>query len=169
MPPRQAILLIDTMAIKAAHDLRCWNAIRQAYRLYTVPICLEEATRTNKKGKRLVGKSLDQLRAELTVGEVTLRMQADVNLRLGGERTDLDPGERDLIAHALNLPAQTWWLCGPDNGAVNALQILRLLDRMVTLESLMKSVGMPVRGLEFHYTDKWLSDRRLRFALGDSP
>lgn len=146
--------------------LRSWNALRKTYQLHTVSTCIEEATRTNKKGNQLVAKSLDQFRAELTIVAVKPRMQAEVTLRVG-ERTDLDPGERDLLAYALTLPGRAWWLCGPDNGTVNALQILRLLDRMVTLESLMRAVGMPVDALQYHFTEKWLADRRLRFALDD--
>jgi hypothetical protein len=59
----------------------------------------------------------------------------------------------------------TWWLCGPDNGTVNALKLLGLLDRMVSLETLAQGVGHRLASPPYHYTEEWLSERRTRFLL----
>jgi hypothetical protein len=166
MPPRQSIILVDTMAIKASHDLACWNALRKNYALHTVRKCIEEATRVNRNGHQLVRRTEAQLAAELVVTEVGPLLQAKVSLAVG-ERTDLDPGERDLLAYALSIGGKAWWLCGPDNGTVNALQILRLLGRMVSLEELAKGAGVHLRTAPFQYTERWLSERRLRFTMDD--
>ena len=166
MPPRQSVILIDTMAIKAAHDLGCWNAIRNTYALKTVQKCIEEATRVNRNAQQLVRRTEAELAAELLVVDVSPLMQAKVTLEVG-ERTDLDPGERDLLACALSIGGKSWWLCGPDNGTVNALQLLRLLDRMVSLEALARGAGARLNSPPFHYTEKWLSDHRTQFLLED--
>lgn len=166
MPTRQSVILIDTMAIKAAHDLGCWNAIRKYYALQTVRKCVEEATRANRNGQQLVRRTEAELASELLVVEVSPLMQAKVTLAVG-ERMDLDPGERDLLACALSIGGKAWWLCGPDNGTVNALQLLRLLDRMVSLEKLAHGAGARLNSPPFHYTEKWLSDHRTRFMFDD--
>jgi hypothetical protein len=129
-----------------------------------VPKCVEEATRANKSGAQLVSRKAAELEAELKLGQVTDLMRATVTLRVG-HRTDLDAGERDLLAYALAIRGEAWWLCGPDNGTVNALQLLGLLDRMVSLEILARGVGHKLTSPPHHYTEKWLSDRRTRFLL----
>lgn len=164
MPPRASLILADTVAIKGAHDLGCWNALRKAYVIHSVQKCVEEATRTNRWGDQLVPRTADQLAAELILGQVTDVLRAEVTLRVG-HRTDLDEGERDLLAYALSMGKRAWWLCGPDNGTVNALQLLGLLDRMVSLEALAHGVGHKLGSPPFHYTEKWLSERRTRFLL----
>ncbi len=68
MPPRGSIILVDTVAIKGAHDLGCWNSLRKAYELHSVKKCVEEATRPNKHGARLVERHEDELAAELKLG-----------------------------------------------------------------------------------------------------
>jgi hypothetical protein len=164
MPPRNAIILVDTVAIKGAHEAGCWNAMRKAYQLHSVSKCVEEATRPNRRGERLVSRDDKELGAEITLGAVSDLMRAKAMLRIG-HRTDVDEGERDLLAYALTLPANIWWLCGPDNGTVNALQFLGLLDRMVTLEALARGCGHAVKNLPAHYTERWLSARRTKFLL----
>src|SRR4051812_19382102 len=120
------------MAIKLAHDLGCWNALRQTFRLHSVEKCIEEATRMNKDGKVLVRRSAEELAAEVTLGTVDRVTVAKVTLQIGAQ-ADLNEGERHLLAYALTLSG-AWFLCGPDTGTVRAMQILSLLDRMVSFE-----------------------------------
>jgi hypothetical protein len=158
--------LVDTVAIKGAHESGCWNALRKAYALHTVKKCLEEATRPNRRGQRLVARGETELTGEIKLGEVTDLMRATVLLRVG-HRLDLDEGERDLLAYALSLNPHVWWLCGPDNGTVNALNSLGLLDRMISLEAAARGAGHHTRGLPRHYTDAWIAERRTRFLLDE--
>src|SRR5690349_8933072 len=116
MPPRDSIVLVDTMAIKQAHDLGCWNAIRKAFQLHSVAKCVEEATRSSRDGTVLVKRSREDLAAELTLGDVDLLIATDLTLQIGSQ-ADLNDGERDLLAYARTLSG-VWFLCGPDNGTV---------------------------------------------------
>jgi hypothetical protein len=166
MPPRGALVLVDTVAIKAAHQLGCWNALRKTYRLETVEKCVEEACRLDRNGRRLVNREAAEIKAEIETRPVTAVQRAVVLLKVGS-RVDLDDGERDLLAYALTLDRQTWWLCGPDKATLIALSRLQLLERMVSLETLASSVGHKVRGWEEQYTEKWLSAKRTRLTLGD--
>ena len=155
---------MDTNAIKAAHHLGCWNALRKGYKLHSVRLCVEEATRPNRHGRRLVDRPEAELAAELVLGAVDDIARAELRLAIGN-RNDVDAGEAELLAYARTLPGRVWWLCGPDAGTVKAMNHLRLLERMVALETLAKACGHPVTALPQNYTEKWLSDQRTKLAL----
>lgn len=150
---------MDTNAIKAAHYLGCWQALRKNYQLHSVRLCVEEATRADKRGRKLVDRPEDELAAELVLGQVNDLARAALQLAIGN-RNDVDAGEAELLAYARSLPGRVWWLCGPDKGTVKAMDHLRLLDQMVALETLVKACGHPATGLPHNYTERWLSDQR---------
>jgi hypothetical protein len=156
---------MDTNAIKAAHRLGCWNALRKNYRLHSVRICVEEATRADRRGRKLVDRHEAELAGELVLGQVDDLARADMRLAIGN-RNDVDAGEAELLAYARTLPGRVWWLCGPDAGTIKAMNHLRLLERMVALETLAKSCGHATAALPANYTEKWLSDQRTKLLLG---
>jgi hypothetical protein len=166
MPPRGSLVLVDTVAIKAAHALGCWNALRQAYRLETVEKCVEEVTRTDSQGRQLVARPAAELRAEMRIHAVSDTLRAQLLLTVG-RRPDLDDGERDLLAHALTLGRKAWWLCGPDKATLKTLHRLNLLERMVSLESMGHEVGHRFARLEEQYTEAWLKAKRTKLLLGE--
>jgi hypothetical protein len=47
------------------------------------------------------------------------------------------------------------------------MQILSLLDRMVSFEALTTTAGQRIKKLPHHFSERWLSERRLN-ALLDS-
>ncbi|MBI2927010.1 MAG: hypothetical protein HYY24_15050 [Verrucomicrobia bacterium] len=165
MPPRHARVLIDTNAIQAAHRSGCWNVLHKSYKLETAAFCLEEVIRPNRKGKKLVDRSLDELNKEVVAHEVTDAHRAVLLHALQG-RVDLDDGERDLLAVALSFKTEVWWLCGPDKATLRALHLLGIIDRMCSLQGLAASAGMRLVELEEQYTEKWLSSKRTLLLLG---
>lgn len=151
------------MAIKLAHDLGCWNALRQTFKLHSVAKCVEEATRANRAGKVLVRRSAEELAGELTLGAFDLLSTTTVTLKIGA-KADLNEGEKHLLAYALTLSG-AWFLCGPDTGTVRAMQILSILDRMVSFETLANVAGHRLRNLPPHFSESWLSKHRLDALL----
>jgi hypothetical protein len=165
-PPLHSIILTDAMVIKAAHDYGLWNALRKNYAIHTVPICVEEATRVDSKGRILVRRPYAAIAAEVTIGAVTKAMRTDLTL-IVGDQSDLDEGERDLLAYGRTLPIEIWWLCGPDNGTVRAMRTLGVFDKMVSLQSIAVRAGCQIRKLPDNYTEQWLSRHRTRDLLDD--
>lgn len=163
MPPDNSVVLIDTMAIKIAHDVGCWNALRKKFRLHTVSQCVHEATRRNGDGKVLVNKSLEGLASELTIGVVDRKKSLELRMQVGSH-ADLNEGELNLLAFALTLP-DAWCLCGPDEGTVRAMKLLTIIHKMVSLESLMKAIGHSTKNLKYHFSEAWLSNHRLSGVL----
>ena len=130
-------------------------------------LCIEEATRPSKRGKRLVDRDPAELAIDFdTVGDVDDLSKTQLIFDVGN-RNDVDDGERDLLAYARSLPGRVWYLCGPDNGTVQAMQILHLLDRMVSLEAMAKGCGHNFKQLPHNYSEKWLADHRTKFLFGD--
>ncbi len=166
MPPRGSLVLVDTVAIKAAHALGCWNALRKAYQLETVEKCLEEAIRVDRHGRQLVPRKAAELKTEMRIHAVSETQRANL-LLAGGHRPDLDDGERDLLAHALTLGKKGWWLCGPDKATLKTLSRLNLLERMVSLESMGHAVGHRFTALEEQYTEAWLKAKRTKLLLDE--
>ncbi len=166
MPPRGSLVLVDTVAIKAAHQLGCWNALRKAYQLESVQTCLDEVTRIDAKGRQLVTRAEAELKAEIRFHAVSETQRAVLLLKVG-RRLDLDDGERDLLAHALSLGRKAWWLCGPDKATLKTLNGLNLLDRMVSLESMGREVGHRFTALGEQYTEAWLKAKRTKLLLGE--
>jgi hypothetical protein len=164
LPPLHATILTDAMVIKAAHDLNCWNALRKSFDLHSVRICVEEATRLNASRRRLVQRTYESVAAELILGDVTDEMRMGVTL-LVGHQTDLDEGERDLLAYGRSLANTAWWLCGPDNGTVRAMQTLQIFNRMVSLQTLARLAGRQFSALPHNFTERWLSNHRTQEAL----
>lgn len=166
MPPRGSLVLVDTVAIKAAHELGCWNALRQTYQLETVETCLAEATRPDRSGRQLVPRESTELKAELNVHGVS-PLQRTTLLLLLGKQIDLDDGERDLLAYALTLGRKAWWLCGPDKATLRALHRLNLLERMVALETMARASGHRIATLDEQHTEQWLKTKRTKLLLGE--
>jgi hypothetical protein len=165
MPPRDARILVDTNAIRAAHQVSCWNAIRKCYKLETADFCIEEAVRPNRHGKRLVNKSGDELRAELHVHTVTDAQRAALALTLLG-KVDLDDGERDLLSLAFSTKGEIWWLCGPDKATLRAMHLLNILEKMCSLQNLAEGAGVKGKSWEIQYTEKWLKQKRVMLIMG---
>lgn len=166
MPQRDARILVDTNAIKAAHLVGCWNLIRNYYKLETADYCIEEAVRANRSGKRLVNKSAEELRKEIHAHAVTDTQRTALAFALHG-RVDLDDGERDLLSLSISFKEEIWWLCGPDKATLRAMNLLGILEKMCSLELLAQGAGAKGKPWEIQYTEKWLSTKRTQLLLGE--
>ncbi len=165
MPPRDARVFIDTNAIQAAHRSACWNALCKFYKLETAAFCLEEVVRPNRKGKKLVDRSIEDLKKEVVAHDVSDEHRAVLLYALQG-RVDLDDGERDLLSIAMSFKTDVWWLCGPDKATLRAMHLLGIMDRMCALQVLANNAGAKANQLEEQYTEKWLSTKRTVLLLG---
>jgi hypothetical protein len=166
MLKRGDIVFIDTNAIAAAHSVKAWAAIRSAFKLITALVCTEEVTRPNRYGDVLVEKTAESLAQELEIRIVDDAMRF-VLLEKLGEAVALDAGERDLLALAVAQGRGVWCFCGPDKATLRALHCLGWADRMVSLEQMMRLVGVDAKGLQRSLTQSWLEEKRTILKLGD--
>lgn len=146
-------MLVDTNVIIEAWRVRGWKALASGHALETVGMVVME-TQTGFQNRRerqhIDGAELQRtLRA---VHDVSERDRAGLAVR--APDILLDPGERDLWAHALQRQ-DACVLCGPDKASLRLGIELGLRERLVSLEGLWKAVGFTAKNLRENFTAKW--------------
>lgn len=146
-------VLVDTNVIIEAWKVRGWKALAGQHRLETVAtVVMETQTgfQRRREVQRIDGAELRRtLRATHEVGE---RERAELAVR--AHDILLDPGERDLWAHALQR-RDAWVLCGPDKASLRLGVQLGLREQLVSLEGLWREAGFTAKNLRANFTVKW--------------
>ena len=159
------IVLIDTNVIIEAHRVRCWRAIVNLFKVETVEKCSEEAATGDSRRPGYVAVDVGEMKKVVAVHPVSLLELAQVETRLT-EPDRIDVGEKHLLAHALAKPGR-WYLSASDRAALRAGSELGFLERCVSLEALVRVVGMKPQ-FKNHFTEKWLSLLRTDILMGGS-
>lgn len=136
------VVLVDTNIIIEAVRTNCWSAVTAHFIIETVEKCCEEARTGQAHRPGYVEIDEAALRTRLTVRRVAETEMAALGLR-DAEIFHLDPGERELWAHALSR-TDAWVACSCDRDAINAAVRLGWEDRLVSLEELAHAVGARV-------------------------
>lgn len=151
-PPAPAVL-VDTNIIIEAWRLGGWKALAGRHALETVETVVMEI-RTGFQRRRNK-QAIDQAELKRTlraIHETTERERAELAVRVPD--INLDPGERDLWAHAL-MRRDAWVLCGPDKASLRVGVRLGLRERLISLEGLWQEAGFKAKGLRENFTAKW--------------
>jgi hypothetical protein len=160
------VVLVDTNVIIAAHRAACWNALAGYFSVQTVEECVKE-TQTGYQN-RSPEESIDRaslMKALKHVAPVSQLEKAHLMLRCA-DIGALDPGERDLLAHAV-ARTDTWLLCGPDKATIRAAHEMGLIDQIVSLERLVEAAGVgakQIARLPANFREAWLSGCRNELA-----
>ena len=173
MVPRGAKVFIDANAIAGAHDLGCWKAIIPVYRFVSSSLCIEEVTRRNWFGNRLVKTDPEDLKTVVTTVSVSRHDLDQIEYLIEGV-TDVHDGEKSLLVLALAEKEPFWWLCGPDFGTLKAMHHIYgrhqkpcPIDKMCSLETLAKGVGIRKKfeGNYYNLSESWLQQKRLSLLM----
>lgn len=157
-------LLVDSMIVIEAVRTACWNAITGQLRVVTVEECAEELRRGNP-GTRGYITVTDRDVARITVTPLSDVQRAAFRLEYPAA-DGLDPGERELLAHAMTR-TDDFQLCSCDKAAVVAAHALGWLDRVVSLEAVTTSVGArPNPKLKVQFTEARMGQWRTSLRLG---
>lgn len=138
MQPRQPVL-VDTNIMIEAVRTGCWNAIKTHFHVHTVEKCIEEARTGDRYRPGYVEISEAALRDKVTIHPVLPAQLAALAVS-DAEAFRLDPGERELLAHAIGRN-DNWRLVCSDRAGINAAMRLGWGDRAVSLEDLAQAVG----------------------------
>lgn len=156
------IVLVDTNIIIEAVRTNCWHALLSYFTVETVQTCIEEARTGDPLRREYVAVSDKELEGVHQTHAVTQSMRAGLALALP-DAAALDPGERDLFAHALT--RDDAWIAGcADRAALKAAFSLGWKDRFVSLEALCRAAGIKPH-LKAHFQELWLSKVRTAFLL----
>lgn len=152
---------VDTNVVIEASRTQSMEALAHNYPLVTVDKVIEECGTGSYDSV-----NIEALRAQVRAHTVASEKRAKLRLALMG-RVSLDPGEEELLAEAMTNPG-AWKICSPDGALVRACHLLKCLDHVVSLESMLKAIGhVPKLALKFQYSEKWLIGKRTDFALED--
>lgn len=155
--------MLDANVIIEAHRTKCWNALVQSYRIETVQECCVEVATGDRRRPGYVEVNIEEFRRVVAVHNVSVEEIAQVEVRLS-EPGLVDPGEKELLAHALGKTG-VWHVSASDRGAVVAGHELGLLDRFISLEALARVLGIKPQ-FKNHFTEKWLSALRTDILMG---
>lgn len=159
------MLLIDTNGIIEAVRTRCWNALTGQLQVETVRECRREA-RTGNRNPGNITVSTQALNRLGEVHKVGPEKRATFEVTYS-DATGLDPGERDLLAHAFDIADdEVWRLCSPDMACIRAAYEMGHADRLCSLEHLAQEVGeRPHPPLLDHFSERWLREKRTHFRM----
>lgn len=158
-------VLVDTNVMIEAVRTACWNALTGGLRVETVEECREETQRgAGRRGYVEVSEGhLDRLSAVHPVDD----LQRAELLLASPAALALDPGERDLLAHAMGRADPVWVLASPDRAAVRAMVELALHAHLRSLEALLSAVGASGHSrLAAQFGTRWLAEARTSSLLG---
>ena len=154
------------MIVIEAVRTNSWKAISGQRKVVTVDECASELRSGDASRPGYVTVSEADL-GRLEVQPVSKLESAQFRLKYP-DADGMDPGERDLLAHAATRVGD-FSICSSDKAAVRAAHALGWLDRVVSLESLADSVGArPNPALRVQFTESRMSEWRAKLHLGGS-
>lgn len=155
-------VFVDTNVIIAAFGSKAWKPLAEFFRLLTADQCAIEAATGDRRRKGYLAIDDELLRKTATIVKPEKKSLAALTLSLP-RGLFLDPGERDLIACALDHSA-AWLLCSPDKAAIRAMHTLGKLAQVVSLEALVRAAKLNIP-LSEPFNEKWLSGVRIQLEL----
>ena len=166
---RTTVVLVDTNVIIEAVRVGCWKALTGARQVETVEECRDETQRGSPHDPGYVMIGATELGGLAAAHPVTDAERAAFYLGYE-EGPAMDPGERDLMAHAyarMQREDSVWVACSPDKASIRAAVAIGCGDNMVSLEKLIEAIGTrPRKPLLSWHSARWLSDFRTAVLLG---
>jgi hypothetical protein len=157
------IVYVDTNVVIEAIDTRCWAALLNHFDVRTVAEVRRETQRGDRRIKGYVEVDKDLFEEKVTVEEASPLQIASAQLR-SPLFSQIDAGERHLLAYVAAQEKNALLLSTGDRAAVRAACALGLEDRLRSLEELSHACGQkPV--LAEWFTKKWLSKVKTEYLL----
>jgi hypothetical protein len=158
MPATRPILYVDSCSVIEALRTGCWKAILAHFEVHMVRECWNELGRGNPRDPEYVKVDLSEFAAQVVIHDPDKD-----GMRLAAARSrkfnELDPGERDLLAHCASHRTSVWLLTTGDRAAIVSACELGFDRQLVSLEEAAARAGSRPR-LEEHHRKSWLSSIR---------
>jgi len=167
MPPKPRFLLCDAVSIITAHELGVWDKLCSSYEILVPSIVIDECEfYRDDQGQRI---PID-LRTQVQQGIIS-EYQANpadfaaTSALLHPElRARVHAGEREALTYLrINEPDDVWFVTA-DGGAIEAAVAFDRGDRAVSLEMVLRRIGI-TKQLEKHHTDAFVVDHRRRGSI----
>ena len=151
------------MVIEAL-ELGRWKAIAGGLTLETVREC-ESELYSGKRWKITTPVPAD-LSADFSIIHEVSELERATLYAASARASSIDPGERDLLAHALARgDSGIWVLASPDKAAIATAVEAGIGDQLVSLEEILSAVGAKSQ-LRDHFTASWMRTEITKRRLG---
>jgi len=157
-------IVLDTNAIIEAHRVKCWKLMLEYFAVESTEECCREAASGESRTAGYVVVDVPAMREAIRIHRPPAAMIARAATTALNFQS-IDPGEREVLAVAMADP-RLQRIGTADRIAIQVASQLGLLDRVVSLEEILETVG-DSRPLMAHHCKKWLSDIRLQLLLGN--
>jgi len=167
------LVLLDANVIIKAYELKVWRKLTQGYNVSVPSIIVNDEV---KYFRSSYGRTSISLSTEISDGHISeLTATADEMLemqaRFGPDFVDsIDPGEAEALALLLTDKTEDYHYCSGDGLSIEALAMLNIKGRGVSMEKLLAGIGITKR-LEPHFTEDWfkqkLSNGSVRMIQGE--
>lgn len=161
-------VLLDANIVIEAHALEIWTDLKEKYDLVIPSIVVIDEVRYFRSSKR-VSKPI-RLGEEVTTGEIfqltaTVEEYAEINRVFASWFIQaLDPGETEALALLRANRAPDACFCTSDGPAIKALAMLGLSDLGISMEILMKKIGL-TKNLRRQFSEEFF---RVNIRLGQT-
>lgn len=147
-------ILLDTNVVIEALALGRWKGIAGGLTLETVKECESELYSGKRWGiKTPVPKDVTD---DFSIIHEVTELERAALYAASAKAGFIDPGERDLLAHALaRTDRGIWVLASPDKAAIATVVEAGVQDQLVSLEAILSSVGLKA-DLRDHFTTSWM-------------
>jgi hypothetical protein len=157
------ILYVDTCVVIEATRTACWNAVAGQFEIRTVAEVYKELATKPDAVHGYVNVDLKAFRQQAAIEQNQPKALLQAAAK-SAAITALDPGERDLLAHAFVMSGTRRLVTTGDKAAVRIACSLGLSDRLISLEEVADRSGQKP-ALNSWYTNKWLSDQKTTYLL----
>lgn len=159
-------ILVDTNVIIEAQRVGCWGAMASEFALITVEKVIEETQTGHQNRSPEQNIHEGELRSGFhRISAVTRTQLATIDLDYADH--GLDDGEHHLVALASSLDDAAWLLNSPDTGTIRFCSRVGWLDRLISLEAMTDTLGLPHgQRLRGNHTEAWLRRQINRFRFG---
>jgi hypothetical protein len=163
-------VLVDAMVVIKLHELGAWEQLTERCQVAASAIIVHDEALFHSRDQLGFAQKID-LPADVARGRIvelaaTAQEMVDCRSRFDSVlASNLHDGEVECLALLLNVDNEAYVFCTADRAALYAMSLLGLGERCVSLESLLKSVGLQ-KVLPSLYTEEWLKGALSKGAEG---
>ncbi|MBI5446229.1 MAG: hypothetical protein HY900_34070 [Deltaproteobacteria bacterium] len=175
MSGKPKLFLLDAGPVIGFHELGLWAALLDRAEVIVPAVVADREARFWDDGQG-VGRAIT-LRADEAAGRLQIMGADAVIVAAVLSRFDpvmrerIDPGEAEAITLMCNCEKEPREFCTADHAAVRAACLLGFADRVVSLETILRRVGLGRPGLAARYSEtrvrQWVAEGRQQRLRGE--
>jgi len=154
------LILLDADIIIEAHELGIWDEIVKKVDIFIPSIIIQDQAKffyTKHRNKVKI-----DLKSQVERGLIKELLTSVDELKQLSEKLnkmvlDIHHGEKEALAFIFCHKNENYCFCTGDKSAIQALAMLDMKEKGISMEKLLKSIGL-TKKLKHHFMDKYFND-----------